>query len=81
MSQEKLEFNENNVRNEIEKIRPMLQNDGGDIDFIGLEDNIVKVRLTGACAGCAFAALTLQHGVEKTLKKVFPELESVKNLN
>jgi Fe-S cluster biogenesis protein NfuA len=76
---EQLEFNEANVRAEIEKIRPLLQNDGGDIEFLALEGGIVKVRLKGSCSGCAFASLTLQYSVEKTLRQVFPTLERVEN--
>ncbi len=75
-----LPLTEENVKAELEKIRPMLQGDGGDIRFVSLEEGIVKVELQGACCGCAFAALTLQHGVEKNLKAVFPDLERVENL-
>lgn len=54
----------------IEKIRPMLQHDGGDIELIDvLEDGTVKVKLQGACAGCPGAAMTLKNGVEAILKK------------
>ncbi len=77
---EQLEFNEANVRAEIEKIRPLLQNDGGDIEFSGMEGNVVRVRLKGSCSGCAFAALTLQFSVEKTLRQTFPQLEKVENV-
>ncbi len=76
----KLEFNEANVRAEIEKIRPLLQSDGGDIEFVGLSGNIVQVRLKGSCSGCAFAAMTLQFSVEKTLRQSFPQLEKVENV-
>jgi len=76
----KLEFNEANVRAEIEKIRPLLQSDGGDIEFVGLSGNIVQVRLKGSCSGCAFAAMTLQFSVEKTLRQSFPQLERVENV-
>jgi len=75
-----LEFNEENVRAEIEKIRPLLQQDGGDIELVGLEDKTVKVRLKGSCSGCAFATMTLQFSVEKNLKQVFPDLEKVENV-
>lgn len=75
-----LELNEENVKAEIEKIRPYLQRDGGDIEFVNLEDDVVKVRLKGACAGCAFAQLTLQYSVEQNLRQVFPDLEKVENV-
>lgn len=74
------EFTPENVKAEIEKIRPMLQNDGGDIEFVGMEGPVVKVRLKGSCSGCAFAALTLQYSVERTLKQSFPGLERVENV-
>lgn len=75
-----LPLTDENVVAELEKIRPMLQGDGGDIRFVSLENGVVKVELQGACSGCAFAALTLQHSVEKNLKAVFPDLEKVENI-
>ena len=77
---ETLPLTDENVKAELEKIRPLLQGDGGDIRFVSLEGGVVKVELQGACSGCAFAALTLQHSVEKNLKAVFPDLEKVENL-
>jgi Fe-S cluster biogenesis protein NfuA len=69
---------ENNVKNLIEKIRPYLQADGGDIDFVELtDDNIVKVKLQGACGACPHAVMTLKYGVEASLKKALPEIHSV----
>ena len=62
----------------INGIRPMLQNDGGDIDFIELTaDNVVKVRLQGACRGCPGAAMTLKMGVERLMKERVPEIKEV----
>ncbi|HBG78881.1 MAG: NifU family protein [Phycisphaerae bacterium] len=62
----------------INSIRPMLQNDGGDIDFIELtEDNVVKVKLQGACRGCPGAAMTLKMGVERLMKERVPEVKEV----
>lgn len=60
-----------------EKIRPALRMDGGDIDFMGLDGNTVKVRLRGACHGCPSAAITLQMGVLRALKQEIPEIEAV----
>lgn len=77
---EDLELNEENLRAEIEKIRPYLQQDGGDIELKGLDGKVAEVSLKGACAGCAFATMTLQYSVEKNLKKAFPELEGVRNV-
>lgn len=75
-----LEFNEENVKAKLEEVRPMLQADGGDIEFVAIQGNVVQVRLQGSCSGCAFATMTLQFGVEKTLKKYFPDMERVENL-
>jgi Fe-S cluster biogenesis protein NfuA len=59
------------------RIKPLLQADGGDIELVGFEDGVVKVRLQGACAGCPGAAMTLQMGVERMLKEAVPEVEKV----
>ena len=61
----------------IDKIRPMLMADGGDIELVDIEDGVVKVRLQGACAGCPGAQMTLQHGVEKQIKDEVPEVVKV----
>jgi Fe-S cluster biogenesis protein NfuA len=56
----------------------MLQNDGGDIELVGVdEDNSVRVRLKGACKGCPGAAMTLKMGVERLLKERVPEVKEV----
>jgi len=62
----------------INSIRPMLQNDGGDIELVGIdEDKTVRVRLQGACRGCPGAAMTLKMGVERLLKERLPEIKEV----
>ena len=62
----------------IETIRPMLQNDGGDIELVGIdEDKTVRVRLQGACSGCPGAAMTLKMGVERLLQQKLPEVKEV----
>lgn len=61
---------EEKVKKAIEDIRPSLQNDGGDIEFIKMVGSEVSVRLTGACAGCPMSQMTLKSGVERYLKKV-----------
>ena len=53
-------------------VRPFLQQDGGDIELVGVEDGIVKVHLQGACGTCPSSIMTLQFGVERRLKEVFP---------
>jgi Fe-S cluster biogenesis protein NfuA len=65
------------VEKSLQGIRPALQAEGGDVEFVGLEGKVVKVRLTGACAGCPFAQLTLQSGIERRLKHEVPEVERV----
>lgn len=65
----------------IEKIRPMLQADGGDIELVDVEDDgTVKVRLVGACAGCAMSQYTLKLGVERLLMKEVPEVKVVESV-
>ncbi|HOF46438.1 MAG TPA: NifU family protein [Bacteroidales bacterium] len=62
----------------IQQIRPYLQQDGGDIQYIGItEDNIVEVKLQGACGTCPHAKITLKSGVEATIKKHIPEIKGV----
>lgn len=59
---------EKRVIEAIDYVRPSLQNDGGDIDFVKMEGNKVYVKLRGACAGCMMAEMTLKNGVERMLK-------------
>ncbi len=61
------------------RIRPAVQQDGGDIAFIKFEDGIVYVEMRGNCAGCPYAMVTLKEGVEKILKSYIPEVREVKN--
>jgi Fe-S cluster biogenesis protein NfuA len=58
-------------------IRKGLKMDGGDIELVGIENNVVTVRLKGACAGCPFSQMTIRNFVEKELKKAIPEIEKV----
>ena len=64
----------------IKTIRPALQADGGDIEFVSYENGIVKVKLTGACSGCPHAGLTLKAGVERQLRLAIPEIIRVENV-
>jgi Fe-S cluster biogenesis protein NfuA len=62
----------------LEKIRPFLQRDGGDVELVEVtEDGVVKVKLTGACGGCPMATMTLKHGVERAIREDVPEIKSV----
>ena len=59
---------EEKIKDVIELIRPSLINDGGDVEFVALEDNKVKVRLKGHCVGCEFSQMTIKNGIEKFLR-------------
>jgi Fe-S cluster biogenesis protein NfuA len=61
----------------IERIRPLIQSDGGDIELIEVIDNRAKVRLTGNCVGCPSAHMTLYMGVEMALREEIPEFEEL----
>ncbi len=62
----------------LDKVRPYLQADGGDIEVIELtDDNVLKVRLTGACKGCPFSMQTLKAGVEQAVVQEVPEIKEV----
>ncbi len=66
------------VKDIIDAIRPNLQNHGGDIELVGVEqDNTVKVRLKGACQGCPGAKMTMKMGVERLLKENIPQVKQV----
>jgi Fe-S cluster biogenesis protein NfuA len=70
------------VEEALNEIRPALQADGGDIELVEVDEEkgVVKVKLTGACAGCPMAQMTLQMGVERELKKHVPEVTKVENV-
>jgi Fe-S cluster biogenesis protein NfuA len=65
------------VQAAIDKIRPMLQRDGGDVELVDVQGGIVTVRLTGACRGCPMSQMTLKNGIEKLLKQEVPDVVSV----
>ena len=67
------------VQKALDKIKPMLQADGGDVELIDVQDKTVKVRLTGACSGCPMSQMTLKNGIEKFLKEEIPEIEAVES--
>lgn len=64
----------------LNSIRPFLQRDGGDVEFVSVEGKIVKVRLTGACESCSMQASTLKAGIEEAVKNAIPEIESVEQV-
>ena len=61
----------------LNSIRPFLQRDGGDVEFVDVTDNVVKVRLVGACETCSMSASTLKSGIEESIKNAIPEIISV----
>jgi Fe-S cluster biogenesis protein NfuA len=69
------------MREQVEKvlneIRPNLQADGGDVEFVDVNDGIVKVKLTGSCAGCPMSTLTLKMGIERLLKEKIADVKEV----
>ena len=68
---------EEKVKSALAEIAKHLQADGGDVELVGIEDNVVKVKLTGACAACPMAQMTLKGVVESKLKEAVPEIETV----
>ena len=80
MSQEPTKTVEERVEDAINHIRPYIQQDGGDIEFVGVVDNVVNVRLRGACATCPSAIMTLKAGVERHIQENIPEIVSVERV-
>lgn len=71
-----------NIEKALDEIRPFLQNDGGDISLVSIEDDkLVKVQLEGACISCSVNQMTLKSGVEMTIKKHAPQIEKVINIS
>ena len=69
------------IESTLEKIRPSLQADGGDVELIDInEEGIVKVKLQGACVGCPMSTMTLKMGIEKILKQNIPEIKRVESV-
>jgi Fe-S cluster biogenesis protein NfuA len=65
------------VEEALNKVRPALQADGGDVELVEIKDGVVKVRLTGACGGCPMSQMTLKMGIERHLKTEIPEIKEV----
>ena len=65
----------------LDEIRPFLLADGGDISLVSIEENVVKVKLEGACVGCSINQMTLRNGVEASIKKHAPQIEKVIDLS
>ncbi len=81
MEQEKKQEFIQKINNVLDQIRPYIQQDGGDIAFVNLTDDmIVNVELQGACGSCPHSTITLKNGVETAMKKAIPEIKSVESI-
>jgi Fe-S cluster biogenesis protein NfuA len=65
------------VEKVLDKVRPSLMADGGNVELVDVEDGVVKVRLTGACSGCPMSQMTLKMGIERVIKQEIPEIKEV----
>jgi Fe-S cluster biogenesis protein NfuA len=75
---EDLNMLKDQIEDALNKVRPSLQADGGDVEFVDVdEEGVVKVRLTGACGGCPMSQMTLKMGIEKILKQNVPQISGV----
>jgi Fe-S cluster biogenesis protein NfuA len=82
MEQEEKSVLEQKAKNVLDQIRPYLQQDGGDIEFISIsDDNILNVELRGACGSCPYSIITLKNGVETAVRKAIPQIKSVEAIN
>jgi Fe-S cluster biogenesis protein NfuA len=65
----------------IDAVRPYLEADGGNVELVEItSDNIVRVRLLGACEGCPFSIMTLKAGIEQAIKKEWPEMKALESV-
>ena len=72
---------ETKVKNVLDQIRPYLQADGGDVEFIEMtDDKVVNVRLLGMCGNCPHSQMTLKSGIEAAVKRVLPEISAVESI-
>lgn len=76
-----MENMEEQIKNVVHKLRPYLQRDGGDIEYVDFKDGIVYVRMLGACAGCTMIDETLKDGVEQILMEEVPGVLEVQNIS
>lgn len=71
---------EEKIKEIIDALRPYLINDGGNIEFVKYEDNIVYIKMLGACADCSMLDFTLKDGIEQSIKEEIPEVKAVVNI-
>ena len=66
------------IESALDQIRPYLQADGGDVSFVDITpDNVVRIKLLGACKSCSMSAMTMKAGIEETIKKVLPHIKAL----
>jgi len=68
------------VEKALDKIRPALMANGGNVELVDVDDGMVKVKLTGACGGCPMSQMTLKMGIERVLKQEIPEIKEVESV-
>jgi Fe-S cluster biogenesis protein NfuA len=67
----------NKIENVLNEIRPFIYQHGGEVELIGVKNNVVTVKMSGACSGCALSAVTLKDGIETIIMEEFPEITEV----
>ena len=72
---------ESKIEEALNSIRPFLQKDGGDVEFVSIEGDTVKIKLLGACKTCNISHITMKAGVEESIKRLLPEVSSVVAIN
>jgi Fe-S cluster biogenesis protein NfuA len=78
MTQERIDPMKEKVEAALNKIRPMLQADGGNVELVNVSpEGVVQVRLQGACSGCPMSQMTLKNGIERVIKEAVPEVKTV----
>ena len=80
MTKKSKETTIDNIKDILNTLRPYLNMDGGDVEFIKYENKIVYIKLTGACAACMFSDETIKNGIFETIKSDIPEVEGVINI-
>ena len=72
---------ESKIEEALDSIRPFLQKDGGDVEFVSCENQTVKIKLLGACRTCGISHLTMKAGVEESIKRLLPNINEVIAVN
>ena len=65
------------IEDTLDAIRPALREDGGDVEVVGFDDGVVKLRLVGACSTCPISTMTVKQGIERRIKSAIPEVREV----